>query len=94
MKHDLSWQSRAACRDIPEFLEDPKRGGWTDRERFWICRGYKIGQAVQPPCPVRTECLEYGMAFPLIEVTHRNLVFGGLTGKQVARLIRDRKKAA
>ncbi len=86
MKRDLDWQRDAGCRGITHFQDDPKEiaDGWTTTQRKQLCLN---------SCKVQNECLEYALSFPLIEVAHRNLVFGGLTGQQIAKKIRDNKKA-
>ena len=85
MKRNLEWQQDAACLHITHFQDDPKdhADGWTTKQRKQLCLDR---------CKVRGDCLEYAKSFPLIEASHRNLVFGGYTGREVAKMIRDKKK--
>jgi Transcription factor WhiB len=76
-RRDLKWQQDAACRGITKFLEDPRNGGWTDEQRIQLC---------MDECTVRWECLEYALTYPATELKHADLVFGGLTGSQLAKL--------
>jgi len=94
-KRSLDWQKDAACDNNPAFLAEPEDGGWTDRQRITLCTGIIKGtgknpdKIIGPPCPVIDECLEYAMSLPMADVAHRGLVFGGLTGQQIAAKIRN-----
>src|SRR5215217_264878 len=86
---NFDWQDDAACRDHTGFLDD----GWTDKERRRVCNGYKEDdQEILPRCPVINECLTYALTLPATDVGHRGLVFGGFTGQQIAKKIRDNKR--
>lgn len=92
-RRNLDWQREAACDNTPAFLAEPEDGGWNDSQRKRLCNGHSIGDlVVDPPCPVRQQCLEYAQSLPLSDIAHNGLVFGGYTGKQIARKIRDNRR--
>ena len=76
-RHRPSWPELALCKDDREF---------SDREvaeQIVVCRG----------CPVRLECLEYGLA-TAPSLVRDAVVHGGLTPTQLVRRARQRRKAS
>jgi WhiB family redox-sensing transcriptional regulator len=71
---DVSWQPRAACRDHPHpELWFPENADSRNLEPYAICAA----------CPVRAECLEFGM-------TERFGIWGGASDRERRRLRRQR----
>ena len=74
-----SWQLRAACLGVGGGLFFPERGVSEEKiqEAKHICAG----------CPVRLECLEYGLHDP-------QGIWGGLTVRERRKLLRQRRMVA
>ena len=75
----LVWMVDAVCRDVEDFTERPPA------DAINICMA----------CPVRTECALYG-ADHIEDITSArwSVTYGGLTGRQLAELVRSRKRRA
>lgn len=60
---DRNWMEDARCRGldpnlfVPSF--DPSTRQGPAREAFMVCNGDR--SKLNPPCPVRSECLAYGI---------------------------------
>ena len=73
------WMDHAACLDTSPDLWFPDHDQPTGNKAKAICAG----------CPVRRQCLEFGMDPAL-----RDGIFGGLSADQRWKLRKKRKKAA
>jgi WhiB family transcriptional regulator, redox-sensing transcriptional regulator len=69
-----TWKKQAACRGMNPDYFFPVNGEMTPEARV-ACRG----------CPVREECLEFGLSEPVG-------IWGGRTLRQRERLLRARKR--
>jgi len=73
-----SWMAEAACRGCDPALFYSERGSWTEvADAKRICR----------ECPVKAECLEYGLREPVG-------IWGGKTVKERRRLYKSSSKTA
>jgi hypothetical protein len=65
---DMSWQTNAACRNLP--LDDaariffPEVGNNTiEAKKYCLGVNSDNPKRFRPECPVRTQCLEYALSF-------------------------------
>ena len=72
-----TWMERAACASIPDFTEADST---TQRK---VC----------VDCPVKAECLEFGLASDQA-VIGTSTVYGGLSGFELAAVARERRGLA
>jgi len=73
-RHDLQWMEEAACAGIGGFTEAPFA------EQVPVCR----------QCPVRFDCLEYGLSDPSALLGFSS-VYGGLSAVQLSQIARARE---
>jgi WhiB family redox-sensing transcriptional regulator len=77
------WMAEAACRGLDPDLFFPPRGDVAvSSEARAICNG--IGE--RPPCPVRSECLDYALENRI----HAG-VWGGTSDRERRRIARIRR---
>ena len=69
------WAAQGACRGKPMTLWFPPEGG-----------SVAAGKAICAGCPVRTQCLDYAVAFGVHHGT-----FGGLSARERADVRRERR---
>lgn len=79
------WAKWAACKGMDPNLFQPEVGN-TGKEAKEVCNGIKATKRTpgRPPCPVKTECLQYAMSF-----TKLIGVFGG-TNERDRRTLRSK----
>ena len=77
-----SWTARAVCQGQATADLDP----WHPDE-FDESAMYAIARQVCASCPVRADCLEYGLA--LLEVAGVHGMFGGLTPPELRRVAKQ-----
>ena len=77
-----AWQLRAACLGVGADVFFIERGGGAQKQAA-------MAKAVCAACPVRAECLEYGLSLP--EPERHYGIWGGLTEKERRKLRRERK---
>ena len=79
------WYEHAACKgqDINIFYDSTIKGiSRPHNKALAFCNGTND----QPPCPVREECLQFALSFPLEYDQYG--IFGGMTGAQRRRIRR------
>ena len=79
------WYEHAACKgqDINIFYDSTIKGVTRPHNK---ALGFCNGTNEQPACPVREQCLEFALSFPLEYDQYG--IFGGMTGAQRRRLRR------
>lgn len=75
---NLSWRQKGACRGLDPAIFYPVQEEEAD-----------VAKAICATCPVQEACLEYALAN-----RERDGVWGGTTGKERRRIIRQRRRTA
>jgi len=79
------WYEHAACKgqDINIFYDSSVKGVTRPHNK---ALGFCNGTEDQPACPVREQCLQFALSFPLEYDQYG--IFGGMTGAQRRRIRR------